>query len=206
MTKKAKFFVLGDSISIDYGSFLKSFISERLDYGRKGEEFYGKCDLNDLSINGRDSDCVLEYLKEAFSKGFKTDIMLLNCGLHDVKTEPASGIRAVPEDRYAANLKEIAKILKSHSVKVFWVRISPVDDTIHNTRNSSFHRFNKYVTEYNNIADKIMREAGIPLIDLNSFTLKLGTPESIFRDHVHFIENVSRLQAAFIAGHILAAL
>lgn len=203
--KKSKFFVLGDSISIDYGPFLKSFLSERFEYGRKGEEFYGKCDLNDLIINGRDSDCVLQYLKEAFAKGFKTEFMLFNCGLHDIKTDPASGLRAVPEERYAKNLQEIAAILKNNSIKVFWVRTTPVDDKIHNAKNPSFHRFNKYVAEYNNIADKIVREAGFPLIDLNTFTSKLGTPEAIFRDHVHFIESVSRLQAAFIAGHVLAA-
>lgn len=202
--KKAKFFVLGDSVSIDYGPFLKSFISDRLDYGRKGEEFYGKCDLNDLSINGRDSDSVLQYLKEAFSKGFKTDYMLLNCGLHDIKSDPQSGVRAVPEDRYAQNLRESLSLIKSNSVKLFWVRTSPVDDTIHNTRNSSFYRFNKSLAEYNIIADKIMTESGVPLIDLNAFTLKLGSPELIFRDHVHFIESVSKLQAAFIAGQVLA--
>jgi len=44
--------------------------------------------------------------------------------------------------------------------------------------------------------------AGIPAIDLYGFTLPLG-PEA-YCDHVHFQNAVCRLQAAFIAGHLLS--
>lgn len=43
-----------------------------------------------------------------------------------------------------------------------------------------------------------MREYNISCIDIHNFTKKLGA--DIYSDHVHFKEEVRKLQAAFIAG------
>ena len=47
-----------------------------------------------------------------------------------------------------------------------------------------------------------MLEAGVPLIDLHGFSAKF-LPDG-FCDHVHYTEAVQMLQAAFIAGALLA--
>ena len=60
------------------------------------------------------------------------------------------------------------------------------------------HRFAADAVAYNAAADAIMKAAGVPLIDLYSFTLKFG--KEAYCDHVHFNDDVRRLQAAFIAG------
>ncbi len=51
---------------------------------------------------------------------------------------------------------------------------------------------------YNAIAESVMNNNKIPIIDLYSFTLNLG--DDPYCDHVHFKENIRQLQAAFIAG------
>jgi hypothetical protein len=45
-----------------------------------------------------------------------------------------------------------------------------------------------------------MKDAGVHTIDLYTFTRNLG--DDVFCDHVHFNENVSSMQAAFIAGYL----
>jgi len=203
--KKLDLFVIGDSISMHYGPYLEAFVSSRFNYARKGEgnEQPPPADLNLGSwANGGDSSLVFEYLKAKFSEGFKPDVLLLNCGLHDVKTDPVSGAKQVPLDKYEANLKEIVRVLKANGVKTVWVRTTHADESVHNKRNSSFWRFAKDVVAYNAVADAVIASAGFRSIDLHEFTKSLGGDP--FCDHIHFNEDVRRLQAAFIAGHLLA--
>lgn len=47
-----------------------------------------------------------------------------------------------------------------------------------------------------------MADAGVPTVDLHTFTADLGP--DLFCDHVHFTEPVRRLQAAFIAGWLVS--
>ena len=60
------------------------------------------------------------------------------------------------------------------------------------------------VVSYNQVADAIMDHTGIPKIDLYGFTQRLRpmypSMDALYSDHVHFIEPVQRLQAAYIAG------
>jgi hypothetical protein len=58
------------------------------------------------------------------------------------------------------------------------------------------------VVQYNAVADRLCQEAGVYTIDLYGFTRGLGG--DLFCDHVHFAERVREMQAAFIAGHLLA--
>lgn len=45
-----------------------------------------------------------------------------------------------------------------------------------------------------------MKDYDVPYIDMYNFTNNLG--EDIYFDHVHYKEEVRKLQAAFIAGHL----
>jgi Na+-transporting NADH:ubiquinone oxidoreductase subunit NqrA len=81
-----------------------------------------------------------------------------------------------------------------------WVRTTDVVDDIHNTRISQFHRFHEDVLAYNQVADQVMTSNGVPTIDLYTFTREFGA--GAYCDHVHFTEEVRRLQAAYIAGFL----
>lgn len=202
MLKKTSLFVLGDSISIYYGPYLKAFLGQEFDYDRKREPGIRKSDLNKpVGGNGEDSGKVLEYLAGLKKAGrLKFDRILLNCGLHDIKTGPKTGKKQVPLAEYRRNLKKVFRLLKSSGVKIVWVRTTPVEDRIHKAHCKSFNRYNRDVEAYNKAADRLAKAAGIPFIDLNGFTKALGG--KLYADHVHFTRPVSRLQAAYIAGKL----
>jgi len=200
---KKQLFVLGDSISMHYGPFLETFVADRFTCTRKGEKNADPGDLNlGNDINGGDSALVRKYLDARIARGFKPDLLLLNCGLHDIKTDPASGAKQVSIIPYEENLMAISRLLQMAGIQTVWVRTTPVDETIHNRIVDAFWRFDQDVGAYNAVADAVFIAAGTPMIDLYGFTKALGGHP--FCDHVHFTEEVRRLQAAFIAGHLLA--
>lgn len=193
-----KIFVLGDSISIHYGPFLEEYLQGIFEYDRKGKNQECK-DLNIVSqVNGGDSGRVLEYLQLLPDLNF--DILLLNCGLHDIKT--CDGVRQVSEEAYRKNLLQIIDLVHNHGKKIVWVTSTPVDDELHNRICQSFKRYNADLVRYNEIALKVTEEKQIPVIDLYGFTNRLNIP--LYQDNVHFLEPVRKLQAAFIAGHLMA--
>jgi hypothetical protein len=193
-----RLFLLGDSISIHYGPFLRNYLEGRCTVrGKEGEREA----LNNLDVpvggNGGDSGMVLEYLSRQ-PDAMDCDIFLFNCGLHDIKGDLQTGILQVPLEQYRANLEAICALLEKHPPQAAFILSTPVDDSLHAMRNRSFSRKNADLVRYNTAAEKIMEAHGIPCIDLYSFTRSLGN--GIFQDHVHFIPEVRRLQAAYIGG------
>jgi hypothetical protein len=119
-----------------------------------------------------------------------------------MKTDPHSGAKQVPLAQYRENLTSIVSLVATMGTRLIWVRTTPVDDEQHNSRSKEFYRYALDVTAYNAVADEIMAAAGVPMIDLFAFTRSLG--DGVFCDHVHYIEPVRKLQAAFIAGQLYA--
>lgn len=198
-------FVIGDSISIQYGPFLKNFIESKFDYDRKRDNGEAMQDLNKpVGANGGDSKMVVEYLKTLQTdKNFKADILLINCGLHDIKTDRKTGKKAIELEEYKANLKEIFKLAKKLKVKLIWITSTPVNDEIHNSKNVGFFRYSKDAEIYNEAAKSFFGNAKVPIVDLNFFSKKF--PLEAYADHVHYKQQYSELQAAFIAGFLLNA-
>ena len=214
-------FVLGDSISIHYGPTLERMLAGGFTCDRKGSELLGDqaavekregvleriaaLDSSLEALNGGDSASVLAYLQaKSASQIPGWSVLLLNCGLHDVRRAPRSTNRQVEPENYAANLKCILELARALSQRVVWVRTTPVADARHQRLKPEFQRFDADVELYNRIADSIMEEAGIPIIDLYGFTRRLSpsaeTLEDLYCDHVHFSEPVRQMQAAYIAG------
>lgn len=191
-------FILGDSISIDYTPFLREFLGEEWWITRKGDlpapEIEGEPD----PMNGGDSGVFLSYLKAMLPK-IASETLLLNCGLHDIKHQPtAADDIQVPLATYLENLREAVQLIRSAGKKAFWVTITPVDDRMHARHIKEFFRFDADAKRYNRESSQLMKSLEVPVIDLGGFTHCL--PGNLYRDHVHFIEEVSRLQAAYLAG------
>lgn len=195
-----KIYVIGDSISIQYGPYLKQYLSGVMDYSRKEGEAEALLNLDHpQGANGGDSSMVLAFVSAlARSGGVDADVMLVNCGLHDIKREPATGTLQVPLEDYKDHLRSLVAVVRGMGVRLVWIRTTPCDEAIHNRISKGFHRFAADVAAYNEAADGIMRGAGVPLIDLYAFTLNLGP--DLYCDHVHFLEPVREKQGAFIAG------
>ncbi len=202
---KKKIFVIGDSISIQYGPFLKNFIESKFEYDRKRDNGEAMQDLNKpVGANGGDSKMVVEYLKTLQTdKSFKADILLVNCGLHDIKTDRKTGKKAIELDEYKANLKEIFKIARKLKVKLIWITSTPVNDEIHNSKNVGFYRYSKDAEIYNDAAKALFEKEKVPIIDLNTFSKEF--PLEAYSDHVHYKPEYAKIQAAFIAGFLLNA-
>ena len=180
---------------------MKKMVQGVLEYARKEATDSVLSTASAADANGGDSSAVLAYL-QAYLQTQAPDVLLLNCGLHDLRTDPGSGAKQVVPDKYRENLEQIVQLVQDRCVRTVWVRTTPVDDARHNARSSSFHRFNRDVVVYNEIADGVFGGAGTPIIDLYAFVESLG--EELFCDHVHFVDRVRALQAAFIAGHLIA--
>lgn len=199
--KRRKLFVIGDSVSIHYGPYLKRMIESKFQYDRKRGEEQALMDLDKpIGANAGDSRMVLKYLEEELKKGTRYDILLINCGLHDIRVDRFSKKIQIEIEEYKINLNNILKISKSMANEVIWVGLTPVIDDIHNSRKEGFLRYSEDVHNYDNNAKQIMREFNISCIDIYNFTKNLGV--NIYSDHVHFDEEVRRLQAAFIAGYV----
>ena len=189
--------VVGDSISIHYGPYLQTMLTGIMAYSRKTAPD-GSLDEAGAA-NGGDSSMVLAYVR-SLQPERPFDGLLLNCGLHDIKRDPVTNQPQVPTNHYAANLQAILSEGQRLAQHVMWVRITPIIDERHNRLNTTFRRFEADVETYNAIADGVMREHGVSIIDLFSFTRTLGP--NVYIDHVHFTAEVRAQQAAFIAGHL----
>ncbi len=195
-----RIYVLGDSISIQYGMHLQRYLHGQMEYARKEAEEEVRLDLaQPQGANGGDSSMVLAFLlTKAAAGGIACDLLLVNCGLHDIKTDPQTGVRQNAPDTYEANLRAIVKTVAGMQPRMIWIRTTPCDEAIHNHDRMAFHRFSADCRHYNRIADRVMAAADIPAIDLHTFTVNLGS--NIYCDHVHFYEHIREKQAAYIAG------
>ena len=103
-------FVIGDSISLGYGPYLERYLAPLFRYARKlGAEDAMRALAIPGHANGGDSSQVVKYLTTNAVHGEipATDYLLVNCGLHDIRTDPASGAKQVDADSYRANLERI---------------------------------------------------------------------------------------------------
>jgi lysophospholipase L1-like esterase len=189
--------VVGDSISIHYGPHLQTMLTGVVAYSRKTAPD-GSLDEAGAA-NGGDSSTVLAYL-QSLRPERPFDVLLINCGLHDIKRDLVTSQPQISTERYAANLRAILVEGDRLAKRVLWVRTTPVIDERHNRLNTAFRRFESDVEAYNASADRVMREHAISIIDLFTFTRNLGL--DVYVDHVHFTDEVRAQQAAFIAGHL----
>lgn len=198
-----KLFVVGDSISVGYSPPLQKMTEGDFQfYGRKTgmEEALKNLDIP-LGSNIGDSSMVLNYLQTMLTKSdWRPEVLLLNCGLHDIKTK--DGKIQIPIEDYRKNLKNIVRLLADNGINPIWVRTTPVEDEQHNSGQKDFKRYSKDLDKYNAAADEIMNAAGIRMIDLHTFTASLGKGKEIYRDHVHYHPEIEARQAAYIAGFL----
>jgi lysophospholipase L1-like esterase len=196
MAKLLRLFVLGDSISIHYGPYLAEAVAGRFVYDRKRGPA-GNLD-DPEGANGGDSRRVLNYLKQQKREGgFETDVLLFNCGLHDLRRNAGGGEFQVTLHEYEENLSAILDEARTREWRVVWMRTIPVADEQHNVRTALFERFDADVDRYNEKADEVMTRYNVPMIDLNEFS-RAFVPDGLI-DHVHFDEAVRARQGKFIA-------
>lgn len=195
-------FVLGSSMTIHFGPYLEKALAGRMHYDRKRATDGKRAEDNldyPQGASGGDSGMCLAYLRHRRQHDpIPADILLLSCGLHDLKTDPKTRARQVEPAQFEQNLRDILVEAAAMKLEVAWLRIPPVVDEIHNTRSTSFHRSNADVDLYNALADRVM--AGQHVIDLHALCSTL-LPDALI-DHIHYNEAAREKQAQFIADDL----
>lgn len=193
-------YFIGDSISLHYGPYLERYLRGKFLYSRKEGEQEALLNLDrPQGANGGDSSMVLAFLRALPASGRPAaDLFLINCGLHDIKTNPRTRQRQIPLGMYRRNLRAIAALCRARSVAWAWIRSTPVVDAVHNKPGMEFFRYARDLDAYNAAADGVMADEGVAVIDLCAFTRNLGA--DLFCDHAHFREPIRERQAAFLAG------
>lgn len=201
IVSKREILVIGDSISLGYGPELSNLLSASFEYSTKNTN----SDAGNLDFptgpNAGDSRMVLNYLRTLqLDKGLDADLIVLNCGLHDVKVKTGTACHNVSPMQYALNLDTIFSLIHELKQTVVWVNTTPVNDSVHNSKNLGFQRFKRDVELYNQIADSICLKHKVKVIDLYSFSSNF--PVEAYADHVHYRSPFANLQAGFLAENI----
>jgi lysophospholipase L1-like esterase len=168
--------IIGDSISIDYTLPLR-------------EALAGKANVHRIAANARSSSHTLEHLDDWLGEG-NWDVIVFNVGLHDVNRR--TGQRLSSPEQYRENLKTLAARLKATNAKLLWARTTPIP-----TDAAGGYRAGDEV-EYNDIADQVMKEAGIQTCDLHAPALAKLADWQRPRD-VHFHNKGSKELAGILA-------
>lgn len=185
-----------------YGPYLELYLKPWCTYSRRRGRIAGV--PNPEGPNGQDSTLVLEYIRRCISHSQHWDVAVVNCGLHDIRDRRQGTLQTGRAD-YVRNLKEICRLLPGICDRFVWVRTTPVDDERHNSMKQDYWRHDADVVRYNMEADTVFASCGADIIDLYTFSRAVGL-EGAFLDHIHFTPEMRQLQAAFVAGQLVALL
>jgi lysophospholipase L1-like esterase len=164
--------LIGDSIRIGYQPTVEQLLGEQAQIWAPKE-------------NGGTSANVLAHLDE-WVLSRCPDILHLNCGLHDMKTEFGVSSQGIPLDKYETNLRQIVgRIVEQGSTQLIWAATTPVNEIWHHA-NKPFDRFEADVLSYNAVACQIMAEYGVPVNDLYQVVMDAGRDQHLTPDGVHF--------------------
>jgi lysophospholipase L1-like esterase len=164
--------LIGDSIRMGYAPT----VTRRLD---------GQAHFWAPRENGGTSANVLAHLDE-WVLSRSPDILHLNCGLHDLKTEFGASTQNIPLDQYEANLRRIVeRIAQRGTIQLIWASTTPVNEVWHH-QNKPFDRSEDDVRAYNQAALGIVTAYGLPVNDLYQVMMDAGRDRYLTQDGVHF--------------------
>jgi lysophospholipase L1-like esterase len=171
--KLPKVVLIGDSIRMGYAPFVI-------------EAFKGKATVISNKANGGDSARVLANLDDwAISE--QPDVVHFNCGLHDLKVSRKTQQPQIPFDQYESNLKKIVERLqKETKAKLIFATTTPIVDSRHAKRKGEFDRREADVLRYNEVAEKVMKDANVEINDLHALVVKEGSEKMLRSDGTHY--------------------
>jgi dienelactone hydrolase/lysophospholipase L1-like esterase len=188
-----KVVLIGDSIRMGYAPL----VAERLK---------GKAVVVSHSVNGGDSANVLKNLGE-WIIGEKPTLVHLNCGLHDLKLDKQLKKHQVELAPYEVNLKDIVtRIRKETNAALVFASTTPILDERHAKHGAHFDRFNADVERYNAVAQKVMRELGVTIHDLNWLVNKNNPAKMLLADGTHYTPEGNAILADAVADCALRQL
>ncbi len=187
--------LIGDSISMGYTIPVRKLLA-------------GKANVLRPSTNCGPSSRGVKSMHDWLGTG-KWDVIHFNFGLHDIvfytsdgskRADPddAGARHQVPADEYEKNLRTIVAKLKMTGAELIWCSTTPVPE-------GAAGRVSDEATQYNTIAEQVMKDNGIDIDDLHAFALpklkEIQQPKN-----VHFTAEGSATLAKQVAKAIEDAL
>jgi acyl-CoA thioesterase-1 len=126
-------------------------------------------------------------------------VIHFNWGIHGLKFMP-DGKRQVEAEDYGKNLRALVTRMKTTGARLNWATTTPIPDGELNPPRT----FGK-VPEYNAIAEKVMKENGVAIDDLNAAIIPRIAGLQSAKD-MHFKAEGSAFLAKQVAASIEAAL
>lgn len=177
--------LIGDSISIGYTGPVRELLKD-------------KANVHRIPQNGGPTRLGMEKIDAWLGKG-KWDVIHFNWGIHDLKYMPDEKRQVEPGD-YEKNLRALVAKMKATGAKLIWATTTPIPSG----ELVPARRFGE-VAEYNAIAEKVMKENGVAIDDLNAAVTpqvaKLQNPKD-----VHYNAAGYKFLAEQVAKSIEAAL
>jgi len=183
--------LVGDSIRIGYAPMVK-------------QQLANKAIVKWPDENCEDSGKILNNI-EKYIEVNKPDLIYINCGLHDIKSERGTNNKKIPIETYENNLNKIISIIKSKNIKILWATTTPVIEEWNN-KIQSFDRLNKDIIQYNAIASKVMFSQGIRVIDHYQVIEKADKQAAFKKDGVHYTDKGSEILSAKVSQEIIKLL
>jgi len=177
--------LIGDSISIGYTGPVRELLKD-------------KANVHRIPQNGGPTKLGMEKIDAWVGTG-KWDVIHFNWGIHDLKYMPDEKRQVEPGD-YEKNLRTLVARMKATGAKLIWATTTPIPSG----ELVPSRRFGE-VAEYNAIAEKVMKENGVAIDDLNAAVTpqitKLQNPKD-----VHYNAAGYKFLAEEVARSIEAAL
>ena len=189
--------LIGDSISIGYTLPTRELLK-------------GVANVHRIPVNGTSTDVGLKSLDawlaakdKATGQDQTWDVIHFNWGLHDLKhwkdgKLDLAGPQVNDLATYERNLRAIVARLKQTHAKLIFATTTPVPE-------GSAGRVAGDELKYNEVAERIMKEEGIPVDDLHALAAS-RLAEIQQPQNVHFTEDGSRVLATQVAAMIRTAL
>ncbi|MBI3878724.1 MAG: SGNH/GDSL hydrolase family protein [Verrucomicrobia bacterium] len=188
--------LIGDSISMGYTIPVRELLK-------------GKANVHRIPANGGPTVNGLKNLK-SWLGDTKWDVIHFNWGLHDLKyiqddpskradpKAPGSHLQ-VPLADYEKNLRELVTQFRATGAKLIWCNTTPVSE-------GSDGRIAGDELKYNEVAARVMKDAGIPTNDLHSHAAAKLKEIQLPDGNVHYTGDGYKYLAEKVAAAIEAAL
>ncbi|MEO8352332.1 MAG: SGNH/GDSL hydrolase family protein [Chthoniobacteraceae bacterium] len=181
--------LIGDSISIGYTLPTRELLA-------------GVANVHRIPMNGGSTRDGLKHLDQWLGDG-PWDVIHFNWGLHDLKhwkdgKMDITGPEVTPVELYEINLRKLVARLEQTGAKLIFATTTPVPV-------DAFGRLPGSQAAYNETALKIMREAHVPIDDLEAAAREDLMAIQKSKD-VHFTTKGSRRLAEKVAASIKTAL
>ena len=194
-------YTIGDSISLGWLPFLAQQVVEEAKRLTAARYTVARAPGAGTSLQLRDELSGWLY-------GHAPSVVVFNCGLHDLgRTAEREWGRTVDPDAYRQNLVQVTIQLKSlrPAPRLLWLHTTPIDETRMEASGfyDNYKRKAEDIDMYNAVAQWVMEEAAIEVLDLNAAVVQRGAAGLLGLDGVHFVEEGYRYLGELVAWSVI---